>query len=800
MRKGSGKKPYYTIIIALFLALSFLCVWQLIRPRESTFVSMDLEASTDLSVGEQAIMEGVKLPFGSYKVEVFYTAEKDYIADTYLRAPDLSAKELQNNGETVYAKKSNTEFVAWLYRSTEELQLVLNYKGGGNLQIHGVQITESYHMWTMLLTVLAFCGLVATLCVKYHFDWSRKLSRQSKTAILGVVLIALASSFFQMAGGALNSIDLLFHYMRIEGLKDGILSGQFPVRIDPEWLYGQGYACSIFYCNSFLLLPALLRMAGFTVVAACNIFFVVLNFVTAWAAYYCFKKIFDSYKVGLACSALYTLSTYRIYKLYQTGDVGEGLALVFLPVIIYGFFRVFTEDSTAKTYKTAWLPLTIGYAGLMQSHILTCEVALFLTLLTCIVCIRKVIQKKVFLQLCKGAAGAFALSLWYLIPCLDYYLTQDIHIKNLGERTIQNTGLTLSHLFFHFWQKGSKTPLGDNGAQFTYPVGVGLVLLLGLAVFGIFWFNGFSENLKKERELRLGKVAAVFSLLLLVMSLNLFPWDAIQKMSKVFVPLVSSLQFPTRVLGWGTVLLVTVFGVALWYFEKKGWKSVLWIGFVVVLLSAATSTAYMSEHVLKGAGTFNVYHEKGMGAGYVAGGEYLLNGTDQTKLSYEEPVFPEEIRNLKWKKDSLSVEIECKNTSAEESFVDVPLMSYKGYRCEIMDEKATGEESDGSGTTDSGVGARKFLELTHNEKFQVRVIVPAGFEGAFEVRFVPPVYWRISEVVSLIALVLLFVYLIRGICSHRSTAKKCRDTRDTSLCETAIESEHCTNGEKEGEA
>ena len=32
--------------------------------------------------------------------------------------------------------------------------------------------------------------------------------------------------------------DIVFHMMRIEGVKDGLVSGQFPVRIPPEWLFG----------------------------------------------------------------------------------------------------------------------------------------------------------------------------------------------------------------------------------------------------------------------------------------------------------------------------------------------------------------------------------------------------------------------------------------------------------------------------------------------------------------------------------------------------------------------------------
>lgn len=741
MKKDRGRKQISMIAIGLFLVLSFLCVLQLCLPKETRFVDQSALKTEVFSAGENVLFDGIPLGFGTYRVEVFYTAENDYIADIYLRDNTVFTGGLKSNGETLYKTKSSTDFMVWLYEPTEQMEVIGFYKGGGALQIQGVRFTETHHMWTQLLAIFVACGVLVYLGITYHYVWRESLSREKKIVLWGIGLITLFSSFFQLADGALNSIDLMFHYMRIEGVKDGLASGQIPVRIDPEWLYGQGYACSIFYCNLFLLFPALLRLLGFTVVTASHVFFVVLNLATAIVAYRCFEKIFGSFKVGLACSALYTLSTYRIYKLYQTGDVGEGIALLFFPLIVYGYFRVFGENPEEKGYKTAWIALAIGYAGLMQTHILTCEVALLLTVVILLIFIKKVMQKHVFWELFKGAAVAVLLSLWFLVPCLDYYLTQNIHIKNLAARTIQNAGLTLSHLFFHFWQRGSKTPLGDNGAQFTYPVGVGLVLLVGLAVFLVLWFNGFSDDHKEKKQIKLGKVAAVLGVVLLIMSLNVFPWDHLQELGQVFAALVSSMQFPTRVLGWATVLLVVVFGTALWFFEQKGWITVIRVGFGVVLFSVLTSTCYMSEHVLEGAGTFHVYHEKGMGAGYVAGGEYLIDGMNPLEYTYENPVAAEEVEIQSWVKGSLRMEITCANKSTQEGYVDVPLVHYRGYQCK----------------DESGLQ----LEMTSNERRQVRILLPEGYGGTFVVRFVSPIYWRIAEVISLLTAIGFVVYKVK---------------------------------------
>ena len=192
----------------------------------------------------------------------------------------------------------------------------------------------------------------------------------------------------------------------IEGVKDGLLSGQFPVRLEPEWVNGHGYANGVLYCNALFLFPALLRLLGFTVTASYNMFGIALNVATALIAYYCFAKIFKNHYIGLFCSGLYTLSVFRIYRLMIVTAVGEGSALTFLPLILYGLYRVFTENPREKSYRTAWLPIAFGYAGIMQTHVLTCEITAFLTIIVCLVFIKKIFCLPTFLELAKGAAGA----------------------------------------------------------------------------------------------------------------------------------------------------------------------------------------------------------------------------------------------------------------------------------------------------------------------------------------------------------------------------------------------------------
>ena len=57
-----------------------------------------------------------------------------------------------------------------------------------------------------------------------------------------------------------------------------------------------------------------------------------------------FHIFFKDRIIGLVCSALYTLSIFRFFKLVMVGAVGEGSAYTFLPLVVYGIYLVFEKD------------------------------------------------------------------------------------------------------------------------------------------------------------------------------------------------------------------------------------------------------------------------------------------------------------------------------------------------------------------------------------------------------------------------------------------------------------------------
>lgn len=686
------------------------------------------------AAADEAVYEGIDLSPGVYRIQLEYQTLEDEAS--YASASDSSVITggLLTNYELFYSQLGYTDFEVWLFERANDFHVTVHHTGRGDLTTGRLVIRETNLLWTMLMASLLFLWILFLLLHVYvQRVRDGKISGEKKQVIFWIFVISFLASIPFLSGFSIPAGDLGYHLLRIEGVKDGLLSGQIPVRLEPDWLYEHGYASGIFYCDLYLLLPALLRMLGFPVSFSYNIYCIAVNIATAWVAYSCFRKMFQSDRIGLTCSALYVLSLNRLYKLYNIAVVGEYTAALFLPLIAYGFYLIFTEDVKSEKYKRAWIPLAAGLAGIIHCHVLTCEITAFIIALFCLLYLRRVLVPETFLVLAKAALFSLLCSAWFLVPFLDYYLTQDMQVKHASGRTIQASGLTLTDLLQHFVKAGrgvkTATPPHDH------PCSVGLILILVLGMFFVLWFMGSFRDQKKDERFVFVKYMALLGAALLFMSLSAFPWDRIQALGSIAASLVSSLQFPNRMLGWATLCLVITFGYCMYYFRERNVKAASLL-LLLAGISVATSSMYLIDYSANNTDTFVLYNPGGMGNGYISGREYLIWGTDYDALSYAKPEAGEGVTISAYQKRPLGAEFTCENYFETEGYAELPLLLYKGYQA--MDE---------------GTGER--LDVVFGSNNEVRVLLPPEYAGHVIVRFVSPFYWRIAEVISLLTILAL---------------------------------------------
>ena len=206
-------------------------------------------------------------------------------------------------------------------------------------------------------------------------------------------------------------------------------------------------------------------------------------------------------------------------------------------------------------------------------------------------------------------------------------------------------------------------------------------------------------------------MAAGFSLLAMLFSLRLFPWDDIQKLGSIPAVLVSSIQFPNRFLTVANVCLVTVAGVvAKWLLlNKRRIQLSLYIGGMVFLLGI--SSIFLLNDILSRVDVFRACNsEGGLGTGYIAGAEYLPYGADASRYWYHEPECPENVTCLEYQRKELGAEAWLSNEQEEPAQVTFSLLYYKGYHAYAAE-------------------TREELPCYAGDNFQVTVELPAGFEG-----------------------------------------------------------------------
>lgn len=731
-----NRKPYvrYTIL-GISLLLSLLCVIRIAMPNREWNYAGSYEFVKGTPCPDQEVYEHISLGAGVYRLELSYESAGDTNAMCNVKDGTVYYGGLLCNGEHMYAALDHTSYDFWLFEPTEELSVTIDYSGQESLTTGNLRIVETNLLWTRYMTILlAISALILWTLWYQKRDAQKEKKERRHVVIFGIGVIAFLASIPYLYDGMISGADLTYHLQRIEGVKDGLLTGQFPVRLEPRWVFDHGYANGIFYCNLLLYFPAFLRMAGFTVTESYLLYCIALNLATVVIAWYSFGKMFRDDVVGLACSGLYTLSIFRVYRLLGTGAVGEGSAFTFFPLVLYGIYLVFEGKKEEREFRNSWIVLGLGYAGLVQTHVLSCEIAALMTVLLCLVYLPKLFEKERFLKCVQGAFFALGLSLWYLVPFLDYYFTQNVKIRHASARTIQERGVTFVQELQTFWNFHDTAASTTERMQYTHPVGPGLFLIAGVFLLFLLLFLEVIPR-GKETEKSFAIRSAGLGCLALWMATDAFPWDALQTTSQTAATLVSSLQFPYRFIGWGMTFLIVVVGYLLSFFRKNQ-KMFYRMGLVIVMTAVATSYVYLIDAEDESTGAIHLYNRESMGFGYISGEEYLIYGTDSSALSFANPEADEGIGISEYEKKGLRAIFFCENSSDTQGTVKLPVLLYKGYNA-------------------SGDGGES-LEITDDGSHLLGVSIPAGYSGRITVKFTEPWYWRAAELITL-AVVVAFV-------------------------------------------
>lgn len=698
-----------TVLILLWVALSSEkdCYY-----RKFDYKNLNRYYNNALSADENSGYSGslistseISLPPGRYVVSV------DYETDTDQNMFVITSGDETFDGveEKFLPGTPQMKVILQLDEPEREITAWANYSGTGSLYVKQVIFQSDAPICTDRFAIGAVA--LVLLAVWSWLDWKNSPARKTYLWILALALVTSLPFFNQYIT---YGHDTRFHLARIEEICAGLKDGQFPVYIQIDAVKGYGYAAPILYPQLFLYIPAFLRAAGVSMVTAVGIFILLINLATAGIMYFCAFRMFASKFTARASSLIYMFALYRLVNQCTRFALGEELAMVFLPLVVYGLFEVLDRD-----WKK-WPWLAVGCCGVLQSHVISTLFAVLLIIVFSLIFFKKFFQKYRFVSLLKAGIWTILLNLWFIVPFLEMN-QKDLHTDNLL-LDINTMTVSFVHLFEMF-------PFADEGLDDRMPVCLGIALIF----FSACCLYGLAAG-EYKRDRKMPKLCLCLGILFTVMATQWFPWEALYRIPSLKY-LVSFIQFPWRFLACSTVFLSFSAGAGACWLRDK-YNAALGVMGMLFILSILPMGYYVSDLIER---DIYLMKEEVADCDVTTGNEYLYEQVDigaiyarvQIPISTNENFIVDE-----YEKQGTHMYVKYNLSGIEPAEVELTALHYPGY--EILHRDASGKT----------VGLTSY----RGNNGYLTVSVPPG-TGELSVRYKGTFLWKGCFLVSLTALV-----------------------------------------------
>lgn len=489
--------------------------------------------------------------------------------------------------------------------------------------------------------------------------------------------------------------DSPFHLARIETLEQNLRYGIFPTKVHVDLCYGYGYGVGFFYPDFFLYIPALLGLLGLSLEVSFKLFAGMLLTGIFGSIFYCIYKLTNDCQAALGAAIVYLFTNQVLGSFYYEFTLGTSLGLIFIPMAICGMHLFLAENQ--KPYM-----LGIGFTGLIYSHVLSTALALVVCIIILIFQYKKLFSipgKLKSLLLTVFAVACLTASFW--LPMLEQFFSQKYRVSQP-------------------W-----TFVDDNVLQLVNLIrndGFGLVLTSITIILGLWMllYHNYNKNITFFYGL-----GFIFMLLPLCSHF----WKFSRNIFKF-------LQFPKRLLGPASILMIFAFG--LWLSNQKiDTRHKKYFNIFLLLLSLYAGLNYIDGRLgaVEDFGNRTLYLEI---AGIGSGEEWLPLETTRDYITTP---------NLSISDTGISVtgtraqKFFSFKADSDAKYYDVPFVWYKGY------EAITSNDQHLPITKDPATGITRIL----TDKLSEDTTVTVWYQGT--------ILQTASYIISIVAFLFLIIYI-----------------------------------------
>ena len=320
--------------------------------------------------------------------------------------------------------------------------------------------------------------------------------------------------------------DMKYHVNRILELINNLRNGNVYPYIYTYTFDKIGYPLGIFYPWVTLLPFAFFSIVLKSTVNGIYAGFAFYTFLTLVFMYICVKKMNKSKFQANIAAIMYAFCAYRTIDAFSRFALGEFLAMVFLPLCLYGMYAILFGD------KKDWPFLAFGMSFTLLSHVLSTFI-FTLALLTIFLIFIWFVEDKIntIVSLLKAGILAISSSAIFLFPFIEQEMFQKFNPPSPMDIT------STANYMDQIVQASLRNSVLRSTSGIAYGIGITLFMVI---IVGIVFFERFDLT---------SKTIYLLGIISFVITSTIFPWNLFKNTP------VSLIQFPMRILVLTSVFL-----------------------------------------------------------------------------------------------------------------------------------------------------------------------------------------------------------------------------------------------------